>query len=414
LGGAQSLSDRVIEILIMRTQKTVLVVHALLLAVLMAGLQLSCDRGRETSESRAAKIAALLPISGPNAAQGIGMMNSCKAAIRDINDSGQMGKLRLELMELDDESKPEASVKAAEKAAQDPLVLAATAHWNSGPALATVPIFHRAGLANLVPGAINSRITLEQPGDEIFRIDAHDLIIVQHAAALAATTKAWKKVFILDDSTFYGKDLAAKFKKDYTEKGGTVVGQDSVQVGDKDFAALLTKIKGQTPDAIFFGGIVTEAALLRRQMETLGFKAGFVSLTGIFTDSFLEAAGNAAEGTYSVTVVPPLESLPGRRQFTESYARGKFKHPAEAWGVYAYASVQVLAEAIKRAGTNPTRRGVIEELKKGAFDTVVGRMSFDRNGQTTLITLFVYQVENGRWVPKYKADGKGGLEPLGK
>src|SRR5262249_5033730 len=115
-------------------------------------------------ENKPIKIAAILPTSGPNAAQGMGMMNSCEAAIRDANTSTPPGHQRFELMNLDDASDPDVAIHAAEKAAKDPQVLAVTAHWNSGPAIATVPIFHRNGLANLVPAAINSRITLEQPG----------------------------------------------------------------------------------------------------------------------------------------------------------------------------------------------------------------------------------------------------------
>jgi branched-chain amino acid transport system substrate-binding protein len=376
--------------------------------IVVLGVLSSCFR----EGGKSFKVAAILPISGPNAAQGIGMMNSCRAAVRDINESGHLGSLKLELMELDDESKPESAVKAAERAAQDQTVLAATAHWNSGPALATAPVFHQYGLANLVPAAINSKITLNQPGDEIFRIDPHDLIIMEYAAEFAARVKGWKKAFIIDDSTQYGKDLATEFSKDYSSRGGTVLGQDSVQVGEKDFAALLTKIKALSPDVVFFGGVVTEGALLRRQMKTVGLDTNLMSLTGIFTQSFIDAAGPAAEGTYSVTVVPPIDLMPGGQDFIKSYDKGHFNQPYEAWGIYGYASIQVLAEAILRSGPTPTRRAVIDELKKGEFDSVLGKMRFDSHGQTTLITMFVYQVEGNKWLPKYRGESNGELKPF--
>src|ERR1043165_2067056 len=113
--------------------------------VIAALLGLSLFSNCNNRGGKVDKIAAILPISGPNAAQGIGMMNSCKAAVRDVNESGSLGTVKLELMELDDESKPESAVKVAERAAQDQEVLAVTAHWNSGPALATVPVFHKYG-----------------------------------------------------------------------------------------------------------------------------------------------------------------------------------------------------------------------------------------------------------------------------
>lgn len=380
--------------------------------VITALLGLSLFSNCNNRGGKVDKIAAILPISGPNAAQGIGMMNSCKAAVRDVNESGSLGTVKLELMELDDESKPESAVKVAERAAQDQEVLAVTAHWNSGPALATVPVFHKYGLANLVPAAINSKITLNQPGDEIFRIDPHDLIIMQYAAEFAGKVKGWKKAFIIDDSTQYGKDLAAEFTKDYSARGGMVAGQDSVQVGEKDFAALLTKVKGVSPDVVFFGGVVTEGALLRRQMKSVGLGSDFMSLTGIFTQSFMDAGGAAAEGAYSVTVVPPVELMPGGQDFIKSYEKGHFNQPYDVWGIYGYASVQVLAEAIRRAGPTPTRRAVIDELKKGEFDTVLGKIRFDSHGQTTLITMFVYQVEGNKWIPKYQGEPNGELKPF--
>ena len=131
----------------------------------------------------------------------------------------------------------------------------------------------------------------------------------------------WKKTFIIDDNTLYGKSLAEKMLKDYTERGGKVIGQESIQVGDKDFSALLTRIKGQAPDLIFYGGVVTEAALIRRQMVALSLNSKFLSLTGIYTQSFIDTAGNAAEGAYCVTVCPPTELMPGGLPVHEAQAR---------------------------------------------------------------------------------------------
>jgi branched-chain amino acid transport system substrate-binding protein len=386
--------------------RTLIIVSILMLV----GTIFQCSKPQDkTSSKNNYKIAAILPISGPNAAQGIGMMNSCEVAIKNINASGQINPLKLELIKLDDESKPEVAVKAAERVGQDANVLAVTAHWNSGCALATNPVFHKYGMANLVPAAINSKITLEQPGDEIFRIDAHDLIITKYAAEFAAAIKGYKKAFILDDNTIYGKELARIFGEEFEGHGGIVNGQDAIQVGEQDFSSILTKIKGLSPDLIFFGGLVTEASLLRRQMLALGLDAKFLSLTGIFTQSFINAAGSAAEGVYSVTVVPPIELLPEAQQFIEEYKKGNYSQPYEAWGIYAYASIQVLAEAIQKALPNPTRRAVIDQLKAGEFSTILGKMRFDQNGQTSLITIWVYQIQNGKWHPLYHADGNGHL-----
>jgi branched-chain amino acid transport system substrate-binding protein len=104
--------------------------------------------------------------------------------------------------------------------------------------------------------------------------------------------------------------------------------------------------------------------------------------------------------------------MPGGPAFVKSYEREGFTQPYEAWGIFGYASVEVLAEAIRRAGPNPTRRAVIEQMMKGTFNTAIGRVSFDRDGQTRLVMIFVDQVQKKTWTPKYRADEKGRLVPV--
>lgn len=122
-----------------------------------------------TRKPKVVKIAAIQPITGPNASIGIGIMNSIELAVNQANARKVLGETKIELIKLDDASKPEQGVNAAIKAISDSQVIAVTAHWNSPVALATNDVFHREGVVNLVTSAISYLITQEKHYDEIFR-----------------------------------------------------------------------------------------------------------------------------------------------------------------------------------------------------------------------------------------------------
>jgi branched-chain amino acid transport system substrate-binding protein len=355
------------------------------------------------------KICAVLPTTGPNAAVGIGMMNSMQLAIRRINESGKMGDLRLELLAMDDRSQPSEGVNAVLKAASDPAVLACAAHWNSPVAIATRDVFHRNGLANLNPCAINWRVTAEQKGDEIFRIAPPDRWQLAMAAKFPFDKMGKKTFFLIDDSTNYGKSLVQSFEEDATKAGGTMIGSDSISVGEKDFTAVLTKAKRLKPDVVFFGGVTNEAALLRTQMVKLEFETFYYTGSGTMTPTYVDIAGPAADGTYAFFYGVPYDQTPGGNEFVKAYKAAKYDKPYETYGLIAYASIEVLGQAIKSAkdaGTL-TRKGVIDQLKRGEFASALGPISFPSPGDAKERVLAFYEVKNGNWTLVYTSDPDG-------
>lgn len=358
---------------------------------------------------RIVKICAVLPTSGPNAATGIGMLNSMDLAVKDINASGKLGDIQLELVKLDDNSQPSVGVSAVLKAASDPDVLACSAHWNSPVALATSDVFNRNGLANLIPAAINWKLTAEQKGDEIFRISPPDTWQLEMGARFPVATAGKKSFFLIDDNTQYGKSLVGAMEKYAQESGGKKIGNDSIAVGEKDFTAVLTKAKGLKPDFVFFGGVTTESALIRQQMVKLGFDSLFYTGSGTMSPTFVSIAGPAADGTYAYFYGLPYQSYPGGKKFIESYNKAGYDKPYETYGIWAYACIETLAEAIKRANAKGklNRRGVIDELKTGTFATALGNASFPRPGDIKERLMAYYVVQNGQWIMTHysKEDG---------
>lgn len=364
---------------------------------------------RSAEAKKIVKICGILPTSGPNAALGAGMMNSMVLAVNKINASGALGEIQLELVKLDDGSQASIGVNAALRAASDPDVLACSAHWNSPVALATRDVFNREGLANLTPASINWRLTAEQKGDQIFRIAPPDTWQLQMASRYPVSVDR-KKFYLIDDNTQYGKSLVAEMEKYIVPAGGVKLGSDSIAVGEKDFTAVLTKAKALSPDFIFFGGVTTESALLRQQMVKLGMKSMFYTGSGTMSPTFITIAGPAAEGTRAYFYGLPFQSYPGGKAFNDAYAAAHFDKPAETYGIWSYACVEILADAIKRAAAagQLNRRGVIDALKSSTFPTVLGDISFVTHGDVKQRVMGYYSVEKGKWV--MTEVGKDGLE----
>lgn len=380
-------------------------------AALAVALFVALGSTTRAEADQVVKICAVLPTSGPNAAVGVGMMNSMDLAVNRINESGRLGDITLELVRLDDQSQPSIGVNAVQRAASDPDVIACSAHWNSPVALATQNVFHRNGLANLVPAAINWRITEEQPGDEIFRISPPDTWQLEMAGSFPVRAFGHETFAVIDDNTEYGKSLVEGLTKHATEFGAERIHSDSITVGERDFTPILTRIRELEPEFLFFGGVTMESAMIRRQMARLGMESLYYTGSGTMSPTFLEIAGAAADGTYAYFYGPPYTTFPGGDEFIEAYNAAGYDNPYETYGIWAYASIEVLAEAIKRANENGsiTRRAVVEELKAGSFETMIGDVSFGPTGDIEQRQMVYYEVRDGQWIATHYNDADGNI-----
>ncbi len=356
------------------------------------------------SQSQVVKIAFIAPITGPNAAIGLGMRNSAELAVKQANDKGDL-PFELELVPLDDASDPATAVNAVNKAASDPDVLGAVAHFNSGCALATKDVFHKYGLPAVIASAINDKIT--QDGyDEITRVISASEIQNVYAGDVATTKFGAKNIAVIHDQTDYGKTNAEQFIQKAQENGAEMLSFDGIAVGQQDFSALLTKIKAEDPEMIFFGGLATEAALIKRQMDELKIPAIFMSDSGIHTKTFVDIAGELGEGALCHGLISPIEDLPKGQEYIQAYEAAEFKEPHEAFGPFAYDAANIIIEALRDAGT-PDRASVTQAIRDTEdFDGVLGKTSFDESGQTELNSVITYVVEDGKWIPLEKSSFK--------
>jgi len=384
---------------------------AVLLFVIAIGAESGCAPRRSEQAKNSVRIVAILPLSGPNAAIGKGMMNSVELAIREANEAKSLGNdTVIELVKYDDESKPEQAVLLATRATSDPKVLGIIAHYNSPCALAAVDIYHRAGVPTLIGGALATEIT-EKKYPEIFRVPANADSQGLYLAKYLIDIGRYKRIYILDDCSAWGKSIKKSLKKYLKERRANIVGEDSYHVGDKDFSALLTKVKALNPDALVVCGVSIEGGLIRTQMVSLKIPADFVGVSGVCTETFLATAGKAAEGAKAIYVLPPVEQLPGGQQFLRNYAKAGYKDPPEVVGILGYAAAQVLVEAMKRAQPQLTRQNILAQLRHGRFESAVGPATFDERGENKYYTFAFYVVRNGKWQVTHVVNSEGQIVP---
>jgi len=220
----------------------------------------------------------------------------------------------------------------------------------------------------------------------------------------------FKSAVVIDDSTPYGEGLAAEFKNKFEELGGEVAFTEKTSDKDTDFNALVTKIKAENVDLIYYGGIYNAGALLAKQASDAGIKAPLMGGDGLYDAEYVNLAGkDAAEGDLCTSVGLPIADLPKGQEFTDAYKAMFPNDEIAAYDAYAYDAANVIISSILKAAkdkdvaslmTPAGKDAVIANVAAFSGDGVTGAIAFDANGDTTNKAITTYQVENGAWAPK--------------
>lgn len=349
------------------------------------------------AQAKVVKIGFIGPLTGPNAAQGVGARNAFDLKIREANASGKF-PFKIEMVALDDASDPATGVAAALRLVSDPAVVAASGHWNSSVALATIHTFHTYRIPFIVWGAIHPDITgyYKYPG-----VNRVAPTLVQENDPLTRWVigeLGYKSFSIISDTSSYGEMNVKAFVPMAEKMGAKILSTDMVSVGTTEFRPILTKIKGINPEAVYFGGVVMEGALIRDQMGKVGLNKLFCAISGIKDDKFIEVAGPSGEGVLSTEPGKPIEKLEEGTQFVNAYKAAGYREPFGAYGPNAYDSAGIILEAFSKVGTDD--KGAIMKYIRGIkYKGLMGQTSFDDTGQTTNILVSRFVGQDGKWVP---------------
>jgi branched-chain amino acid transport system substrate-binding protein len=344
------------------------------------------------------RIGSASPLTGPQAHIGIDIRNGVQLGIEDANAANiEIGgkKVKFEMVAEDDEANPTKATTVAQKLA-DAKVAAVIGHFNSGASIPASKIYSDAGIPQISPSSTNPKYT-QQGFKTTFRVVAHDDQQGPTLARFAARTLQVKSVAVIDDSTAYGQGLADAFENTIKVMGVKIVAREHTTDKDTDFKAILTKIKGRTPDLIMFGGIDPQAGPMIKQMKELGIKAKFIGGDGMQTPNFIKIAGDASTGAMASIPGLPKDLMPGGKTFLEKY-KAKFNQEVELFAPMGYDAVFVFIEAMKRAGSvDPAK--FLPEIGKTAYQGVIGPIAFDDKGDLKNGPITIYVVKGGVWEP---------------
>ncbi|RCS25854.1 branched-chain amino acid ABC transporter substrate-binding protein [Phyllobacterium salinisoli] len=339
-------------------------------------------------------IGLIAPVTGPVAAYGIQVQNGTESAVEAINNAGGINGEKIVLKLVDDAGEPKQAVSAANQ------LVGEGVHFVVGPVLSgtSMPvsdIFEENGILMVTPTATAPALTNRGLWN-VFRTCGRDDQQAEIAADYVLKNLKDKRIAIVDDKGPYGKGLADAFKASLNKGGVNEVLHESISVGEKDFGALVTRLKDQKVDVIYFGGYHPEGGLLARQLKDQNVTATIIGGEGLSNTEYWAIGGDAAAGTIFTNASDATKNPAAADVIKALQAKNI---PAEAFTLNAYAAVQVLKAGIEKVGSADDAKAVATALQSGdPVDTVIGKLTYGKSGDLSSPSFVLYKWEDGKSV----------------
>ncbi|HYM68554.1 MAG TPA: branched-chain amino acid ABC transporter substrate-binding protein, partial [bacterium] len=323
------------------------------------------------------KIGVPVPLSGGNAKMGDDISKAGMLAVEEWNAKGGILGRKLEIVAFDDACDAQASVTAAHKLI-DSGVVAVAGGYCSSAAIPASAVYHDTGVAFVADASSNPKLT-DQGFENVFRVIGRDDQQGPYAAGFMMKTLKAKRIAIIHDNTVYAKGLADATKMALDGKPGVqVVFFDAVTPGEKDFSAVLTKVKGLKPDVTYYTGYYPEGGLVAKQFKDLGVSGKFMAGDANNDPTFITEAGPAAEGVF-VTSTPLPQDMSTAKAFVDRYKKRWNQDPGP-YSALEYDAVNVVIDALRRAG-KADRAAVVKAIAATKnYRGATGAISFDKKG----------------------------------
>ncbi|VVE88214.1 branched-chain amino acid ABC transporter substrate-binding protein [Pandoraea bronchicola] len=332
------------------------------------------------------KIAIAGPFSGSVAQYGDMVKAGALTAIEEINAAGGANGNKLEAVMMDDACEPKQAVAVANKIVSQKIKYV-IGHVCSGSTIPASDIYENEGVVMITPSATAPQLTEGKKRHFIFRTIGRDDQQGPAAAQYIINKVKPKKVAVLHDKQSYGQGIASSVKKDLDAAKIPVVLFEGINAGDSDYSAVITKLKSQGVDFVYFGGYHPEMGLLLRQAREQGVKATFMGPEGVGNKDVTAIAGPASEGML-VTLPADFTADPANAKLVKAFADAK-RDPNGPFQMPAYTGVQLIAKSIAGAkSTDPEK--VAKYLHANTFDTPIGKVAYDAAGDLKSFKFVVY------------------------
>ena len=338
------------------------------------------------------KIATAGPMTGSNATFGAQMKAGAEMAVADINKAGGVLGKQLELEVGDDACDPKQAVSVANQMASRKVVFVA-GHFCSSSSIPASKVYLEEGILQISPASTNPKFT-DEGGWNTFRTCGRDDQQGEVAGKYLASHHGKDKIAILHDNSAYGKGLADETKKELNKEGVKEEMYAAYTPGERDYAALVSRMKQANIDVIYIGGYHTETGLIMRQAKEQGMKVTVVGGDALATNEFWQISGPAGEGTMMTFPSDPRK----RPQAAKVVAEFKAKNiDPEGYTLYTYAAIQAWADGVKKAGSTDPKKVAAAMHDNFTAETVLGPISFDKKGDVKVSDYVFYVWKNGAY-----------------
>ncbi|MFW8564895.1 high-affinity branched-chain amino acid ABC transporter substrate-binding protein [Orrella sp. 11846] len=320
-------------------------------------------------------IAMVIPATGPLTQYGDMVKEGVATAVELINAEGGINGEKLTTVIVDDACEPKQGPVAANRVVNDKVnyVIGPVC---SGAAIAAMPIYDNEGVVVLTPSATAPALTDNNGYHYIFRTIGRDDQQGPAAAKYIINNVKPSKVAVLHDKQSYGQGIAANVRDVLKDAGVDVVLFEGINAGDSDYSAVITKLKSEGVDFVYFGGYHPEMGLLLRQGAEQGLKVPMMGPEGVGNPDVNAIAGEAVEGML-LTLPTDFSQNPENAAIVKAFKDNK-RDPSGAFQMTAFTGVQVLAEALKAVGDDPDK--VADYLHANQFNTPIGAVAWNEQG----------------------------------
>jgi branched-chain amino acid transport system substrate-binding protein len=342
------------------------------------------------------KIGHVGPLTGGIAHLGKDNENGARLAVEEANAKGIKidGKdVKFTFIGEDDQADPKVGATVAQKLV-DAKVAGVVGHLNSGTSIPASPIYSQAGIPVISGSATNPKLT-EQGFKTQFRVVGRDDQQGPAIAQYLAENRKPKTVAVIDDATAYGEGIANEVEKTLKAAKVNVLPREKGTDKTTDWKAILTKLRGRNPDAVFYGGMDATGGPLMKQGRELGIKAVFAFGDGACTDEMAKLAGQAAEGLLCSQAGLPVEAAD--KKFLEAYKK-KFNADPILYSPFTYDAANILIAAMQKANSADPKK-YLAEVAKIEHEGVTGKISFDQKGDRKDAEMTIFTMKGGKIAP---------------
>ncbi|CAE6880939.1 MULTISPECIES: branched-chain amino acid ABC transporter substrate-binding protein [Paraburkholderia] len=347
------------------------------------------------SADEVVRIGHVAPLTGQIAHLGKDNENGARLAVEEINKKGLVvggQKVTLVLDAQDDAADPRTATQVAQKLVDDHVV-AVVGHLNSGTSIPASKIYSDAGIVQISPSSTNPMLT-QQGFKTTYRLVATDAQQGPALANYAMKNLKLQTVAIVDDATAYGQGLANEFEKTAKSLGMKVVSHDATNDKAVDFRAILTKIKGENPDAIMYGGMDATGGPFAKQAKQLGMRAKVLAGDGLCTENLSELAGAATDNVICSQAGLALEKMAAGDEFQKKY-EARFHQPILIYAPFTYDAVYIVVDAMKRANSiDPAK--ILARMPSTDYNGLLGETTFDSKGDLKHGVISLYDYKAGK------------------